>query len=651
MKLRNVILVSMVVICMIGFDYVGVAGQTANPSDSVSEWTADYRSCPAVTLDNVTALTQLAQIGNGEPHTVAWSPDGEVIALATGAGVHLFNGHTLQLTGILQSGYTKTMVWSGDGSLLALCASASAGDEIQVWDISTMEKKYSIAQKRTNSALYIDQEKNTLRTLGQQQTGTNQYGAPQYKAYLDTYNLKTGKKKEDSVGFTEKNKGLLNLSLSAKGTVVFGAGISEMYLWSAKGKLIYSASLSYPMYAFSVSGSDVSVVLDLINMKNLQIIDRVSKAKTSDVALPKSAGKMELNEDTQELLLYTQTGYLLFGLETNEILSDVSFCEKYTGDYWISGDRSRLVQIDNGTIKLFDLLTETLLGEQGGYDDRAWQVAISSNRLAAAKGTVWDRNTRLILWDLDTMESLAVTGAPEFSATISDVFFLPNETELVTYASGESTIKVWNAFDGVKTRDIELEGHLVSAKISAYGTVMAVGYGGVVGVFPLSDTSAETSFYMDSFVSSISLNNKGSRIAACDGLCLVVWDAELQSEVLTIVDDDVVAPVLSADGEQVAVLYSGDDGYIVKMLNVSMGKSIWKHTLTDNYQYMCFTPDGSMLAISAYEDGLIFLNTETGKEVYSLPYSMSDFSFSQDGRLLVTASSDGTIRVWGVTIE
>ncbi|MFH1512730.1 MAG: WD40 repeat domain-containing protein, partial [Bacillota bacterium] len=412
--------------------------------------------------------------------------------------------------------------------------------------------------------------------------------------------------------------------------------------------LIYSAPLAYPMYALSVSGADVSVILDLTRLNSLQIIDRAAKTKVSDTALPKNVGRMEMNDETQELMLYTQTGYILYSLETQEILANVSFREMYAGSIWISSDKSRLVQIGNGAIRLVDLATETLLGEQDGYDDRAWQVAVSGNRLAAAKGAVWERDTRLILWDLDTLESVAVVGAPEFSATISDVFFLPNETELITYASGEEMLKVWNASDVSKNRDIDLTGQVLSAGLSADGAVLAVGYGGVVGVLQLPGASAETSFYMDSFVSRLSLSANGNRIAACDGWLLVVWDAASQSDAFAIADDDVVAPALTPDGERVAALYRGEDGYLVKMIDVGTGKTVWKHTLTDNYQHMCFAPDGSMLAVSAYDDGLIFLNAETGKTVYTLAYSVSDFAFSKDGRFVITASSDGSVRLWGI---
>jgi len=490
-----------------------------------------------------------------------------------------------------------------------------------------------------------------LVALGWQLAGRTSFNSPLYKAYLDTYSLKSGKKQKDSVSFESVDKGLLSLSLSAKGTVVFGAGLKEMYLWTAKGKLIYSAPISYPMSALSVSNADLSVILDLTALKNLQVIDHMSKAKAADVALPESAARMELNEETQELLLYTKTGYTLFNLATQEILPGAPFGETYTGSVWLSGDRSRLFQIDGATLRLYALADNSLLGEQTGYDDRAWQVAVSGNRLAASKGNAGDKNTRLTLWDLETLAPIAETGAPEINAALSDMFFLPGETELLTCADQDSKLKIWNAADGSKNRDITLDGQAYSAAISADGAVLAVGFSGPVDIMPLADLSSVSSFFLNSVVYSLSLSGNGSRIAGCDGTFLVVWDAASESEAFFVMDENLAAAALSADGERVAALYSGEDSYTVKMKTVATGKNLWSRTLTNRFEAMSLTPDGQMLCVSAYQDGLAFLNAETGKPVYTLAGNIGDFSFSEDGRFIVSASSDGTVRLWGVPQE
>ena len=653
MKLLSGMLAAVLCICSVGSGLADTAAAEpgAGAVAVVSEWTADMAACQPITTDTVKGLIQLAQIGKGEPITAAWSPDGETIAVAAGTGVHLFDGHTLEPLGVFASGYTKAVAWSTDSSLLALSASGAVGDQIQLWDVAAGEMRFNIKQKRTISGLYIDQENKALVALGWQLAGRTSYNSPLYKAYLDTYSLKSGKKQKDSVSFESADKGLLNLSLSAKGTVVFGAGIKETYLWNGKGKLIYSAPISYPMSALSASSADSSVILDLMSLKKLQIIDHASKASAADIALPESAARMELNEDTQELLIYTKSGYALFNFATQEVTPVVPFGKTYAGSVRLSGDKTRLFQIDGATLRLYALADNSLLGEQTGYDDRAWQVAVSGNRLAASKGNAGRKNTRLVLWDLETLAPILETGAPEIGASLSELFFLPGETELLTCADQDTKLKVWNAADGSKNREIALDGQAYGAAISADGAVLAAGFSGPVDYMPMTDLGSVRSFYLNSPVYSLSVSADGSRIAGCDGSFLIVWDAASETEALFVMDENVVAAALSADGERIAVLYSGEDGYVVKMKTVDTGKNLWTRALANQFETMCFSPDGQLLAVSAYESGLTFLNAETGKSVYTLAGNIGDFSFSQDGRLIVSASSDGTVRLWGVPQE
>ena len=651
MKLLSGTLIVILCVCAIGSGVASAADITADPTMLDSQWTVEKASCQPLTLKTVEGLVQLAQIGKGEPHTAAWSPDGTMVALATGTGVHLFDGYTLELLAVLQSGYTMKIAWSQDSTLLALCVAASAGDEIQLWDVAAKEKRYGITQKRYVDDLYIDQQNNVLLVLGQQQMGTGQFGVLQYKAFLDHYNLKTGKNLAQSVGFAAEDQNLMKMSLSYNGGIVFGVGVEECYIWHAKGKLFYSAPVGFSMFAFSESSADLSVILDLMRPNSLQLIDRMAGKRTASVTLTKRVKEIALNEDTQELLLFTAKGYLVYDMETQKITADVSYYKNFGGTVFLSPDQSRVFQMYGAELRLVDLNAETQLGMQNGYEPRAEQVAISGSRLIAAKGSSYSDDTRLLLWDLDTLASLAVIKGKDCSDDITDIFFAPDETEFLTYNWGDTLVSVWNASDGTKTRDIALEAALYSANLSADGSTIAMGHGGYAGVLPYAGTGTENTFSVDSYVNSISLNEAGSKIAACDGTYLVVWDAIAQKELFYIGDDALVTSVLHDGGNMVAALYSGQDNNIVKMLDARTGKIMWTHKITDNYCEMQFSPDGSMLIISAYEDGLIFLNAETGQEVFTLQYDISDFSYSEDGCILATASSDGSIRLWGVPQE
>jgi WD40 repeat protein len=66
---------------------------------------------------------------------------------------------------------------------------------------------------------------------------------------------------------------------------------------------------------------------------------------------------------------------------------------------------------------------------------------------------------------------------------------------------------------------------------------------------------------------------------------------------------------------------------------------------------MAFSPSGTLLALGRSDGNVRLVDTTTGLPVAELKghtASVTSLAFSEDGRWLTTASSDGTIRLWGV---
>jgi hypothetical protein len=288
---------------------LSLPGQAENAASTTAQ------TLKTLTSENIHELSPIIQIGKGVPIDASWSPDGMTIALASGTGVYLFDVNTLAPLALLPSGFTKLVSWSADGQLLAVCVSPR--DTIQLWNVPERRLLYSIAQKSTLSAIWINQEKGELVALGQQEAGAGKFNESLYKSYLDTYQLKNGKKKVGA-SFQSGNKQLMMLDLSPGGKTVFGVGIKEYYIWNFKGKLLYKAPVTLPMGALGVSDGSLVAVLDMMKPKQIQIINMKKKAEAGKITLSAGARRLSLDDTGRKLIVYTTESYQVYDLATQQ---------------------------------------------------------------------------------------------------------------------------------------------------------------------------------------------------------------------------------------------------------------------------------------------------------------------------------------------
>jgi len=98
-----------------------------------------FTALEVITANNVTQLTQFSEI-RFDPWdlivSLAWSPDGKIIALSSGGSVHLYDVGNLDLLASLHIGaFTHSLAFSTNGNLLA---AGSRDGLIRVWSLADL---------------------------------------------------------------------------------------------------------------------------------------------------------------------------------------------------------------------------------------------------------------------------------------------------------------------------------------------------------------------------------------------------------------------------------------------------------------------------------------------------------------------------------
>jgi len=277
----------------------------------------------------------------------------------------------------------------------------------------------------------------------------------------------------------------------------------------------------------------------------------------------------------------------------------------------------------------------------------------SDGRLIA---TASQDNTAKV-WDAFTGE-LLFTG--NHKASVEDVIFSRNNQLLLT-VSKDSTACIWN----LATRSVlhTLKGHTAEVVSGAFGAGDSVVLTGarenMAILWRVKDGSIikkmrvyEYDAYMEgnSAVFQVSFNKSGTRFLTGDfsGKC-ILWDSRTKDSIRSFVSlgNYIKVARFSADEKYiVAIEWSGFDAYIWE---VATGKLVNRFHSDDAFQeYASLSADNTML-LTAYTDKVAALYHVASGDLIRLfthPDNIKDGVITKGGKNIVTASSDGTVKIW-----
>lgn len=644
-----------------------------------------------------------ARLGKGSITEIAYAPDGNLFAVASSAGIWLYDTQTYQerafLTG--QRDSVTSISWSGDSARLA---SASA-DGLRLWDVVTATLKTNLTEHHgehmipelvalsTNGTLLVSSDFHGIR-LWDVKTATLKatLKEPKYREKIGSISLSgdarllaSGSWHEDTIQIWDVKTATLKATLPGFGS----------------GKKCVSLNRDGTRLAAAGTTKDGYYALFLWDVENTTQIAALSRVETPDGGYSGSpVGSISWSPDGK-ILASERDGILWLWDTTNAtpILQTTFRAHTENIETLSWSPDGKILAAGSSDVRLWDVqnttLKTTLIGYTGhqDYTGSITSVSLSADgtRLASA---IWPNMVHL--WDVTTgtqIATLRTTSTPSWAHTIQSVSLNPESTLLAT---GEADgLRLW---DVKNTKEIGLLTEQISdsspsgRKISSVswstdGTHLASGNEhGTVRLWDFTHTTPTlkaTLIVHREEVHSVALNADGTRLASASegNYALRLWNVENGTEkaIFTKLQrgDHISSISLNADGTHLAStswnnetrlwdltrpkpkpIFTGISSNCVSLnpdgTILASGDRYGKVILWDVPTLMAvpktsFIENGT-LPISVISEAFVKLKLMDAHKATFTGHAdtIRDLSWSADGAVLASGSTDGTVLLWDI---
>ena len=583
-----------------------------------------------------------ARLGKGSIRKLAYTPDGNQLLVASSIGVWTYDAHTGEALDLLNmhSSSART-VFSPDRQLFASTRGDNEDTVVHLWHLTNRQQVTTLkGHTRYIESLAFSPDGHTLATASADNTGR-------------LWDTSTGQHKATLVGHTHA---VTSVAFSPDGRVLAtGSCDDTVRLWdttTGEYKMTLTKhSEGIKTIAFSPDSQTLAIVA--YNTPGVQLWDVNTGKQKQTLWTEKNISCVAFSPDSQTLVTGGRTELSLADVDTGEHKTTFTAHLEEVISIVFSPDGKTFASASADELHLWDSVRGAQKGKITGHTQYIRGFALSPDGRTIAIGH-WEK---IRLWDTVKMVQTAILYEDEWGQ--QSLAFSPDGSILASEIA--PYIRLWDVATGTHRATLKtytgsgVGGSSIRAIVfSPNGRFLANGHTGEESIW----------LWHTGFTRKSILTGHSDRISALafspDSRTLAsgshdhtirFWNVETNAHKMTLTGHThrILSIAFSPDGKTLAS--ASRDG-TVRLWNTRSGAQ--KATLTEYTNSVAFSPDGTTLAsVDNDENYTVRLwDVTMGIEKASLighTAGVSHVAFSPDGKMLISASYDGTILLWNLT--